>query len=131
MNRTSLQRKIATAALALTAAAAIALAAGSAIAQADEEPVPVVRVQPVYPARAISRGETGAVALRFTITADGRTKNIEVVESTARTFEQPAIDALRKWRYDRQSTERQGVQTVLRFQIKGKAGLLPSEQASQ
>ena len=136
MSGLPIQRRMVMAVLALAAGTALALGVDSVVAQSDEELVPVVRVQPVYPARALQRDETGAVALRFTINAGGRTKDIEVIESSSRTFEQPAIDAVRKWRYAPQTengnpVERRGVQTVLRFNRSDRRGLLPSESASR
>jgi TonB family protein len=63
------------------------------------------------------------VTLRFTIDVDGTTKDIEVVESTSPVFEQPAVEALGKWRYALQRENgalvaRHGVQTVMRFELR-------------
>jgi len=39
------------------------------------------------------------VILRFTVTASGSVRDIEVVESTTPLFEEPAIEAALKFRY--------------------------------
>src|SRR5262245_35759780 len=84
------------------------------------EPTLVHRVPPQYPARALQRGRSGAVTLRFTIDANGATKDIEVVESTSSIFEDAAVKALSQWRYvplieNGKPVERPGVQTVISF----------------
>ena len=61
--------------------------------------MPLVKVLPIYPRRALLRGEEGWVLLRFTITASGRVKDIEVVESTDSIFERPSIEAAKKFKY--------------------------------
>jgi protein TonB len=106
----------------LTLAAAIVavtFGAKSATAQSDE-PVPLVRVAAVYPSRELLQGLSGDVTLRFAIDVDGRTKDIEVVESSSGAFERPAVKALSKWRYVPQTAngtpvEKRDVQTVIRF----------------
>lgn len=84
------------------------------------EPTLVHRVPPQYPARALQRGRSGQVTLRFTIDVNGATKDIEVVESSSSVFEDAAVKALRQWRYvplieDGKPVERRGVQTVISF----------------
>ena len=70
-----------------------------AAAQGDDEPMPVVRVNPVYPPEALRAGREGFVELEFTIAVNGATKDVVVIESSSPEFEEPAIAALRGWRY--------------------------------
>lgn len=62
--------------------------------------IPLVRIQPQYPRRAIMRGTEGEVVLAFTITPTGGVKNIEVVSATPKgIFERAAKRALLKWKF--------------------------------
>jgi TonB family protein len=95
---------------------------GRVAAQADSDVVPLVRIAPTYPPEAISAGRDGDVRLRFTIAADGATKDIVVEESTSPEFEQPATAALKRWIYaprvvDGEPVERRDVLTIIRFRI--------------
>ncbi|MGD8810723.1 MAG: energy transducer TonB [Gammaproteobacteria bacterium] len=65
----------------------------------DGEYLPIVKVAPVYPARAASRGLEGYVIVEFTVTPTGATKDIFVVESTSSLFERAAVDAAAKFKY--------------------------------
>ncbi len=47
----------------------------------DGEYLPIVKVQPQYPRRALSRGMTGWVILEFTVTAQGFVENPVVLEN--------------------------------------------------
>lgn len=56
--------------------------------------------QPDYPRQALRAGTEGWVQLTFTITAEGRVNEIEVVESKPRgTFDRAAIEAVSSWQY--------------------------------
>jgi len=67
---------------------------------AGREPSALVRVPPVYPPGARARGVQGRVVVEFTIGADGRVADPQVVEATPRgVFEGAALDAVRQWRF--------------------------------
>ena len=61
--------------------------------------LPIVRVAPVYPARALSQGLEGFVDLSFTVTTVGTVKDPIVLHSTSRLFERAALRALLKYKY--------------------------------
>jgi len=61
--------------------------------------LPIVRVAPVYPRRALDNGLSGSVTIEFTVTKKGRVKRPRVVESTDSVFDKAAIEAVRKFRY--------------------------------
>jgi periplasmic protein TonB len=67
---------------------------------ADGDYLLLTRIQPSYPAKAISSNLEGSVVLEFTITARGTTADIVVVRSTHAAFERPAIAALERYRYE-------------------------------
>jgi protein TonB len=97
---------------------------GAAAAAAnDTDVVPLVRVNPQYPARAMQRGIEGWVHLEFTITEAGTTKDIAVVEADpVNVFEAAAVAAVRKYKYkpkveQGQPVERPGVAVMLSFKL--------------
>ena len=51
---------------------------------AEGDYLPIVRVAPVYPARALSRGLEGYVDMGFTVTTTGTVKDPVVLFSTSR-----------------------------------------------
>ncbi|HCZ9540069.1 TPA: energy transducer TonB [Vibrio alginolyticus] len=66
----------------------------------NQQALPLYRVDPRYPSKALKRRVEGYVIMRFTIDATGRPKDIEVIEAEPeRIFEREAIRALKKWKY--------------------------------
>jgi protein TonB len=70
---------------------------GMNIAEGDY--LPIVRVAPVYPARALSRGLEGHVDLAFTVTQTGTVVDPVVIFSTSSLFERAATRAVLKFKY--------------------------------
>jgi len=70
---------------------------GMNIAEGDY--LPIVRVAPVYPARALSRGLEGHVDLSFTVTQTGTVTDPVVMFSTSSLFERAATRAVLKFKY--------------------------------
>ena len=93
---------------------------GMNIAEGDY--LPIVRVAPVYPARALSRGLEGYVDMAFTVTSTGTVKDPVVVFSTSSLFERAAIRAVLKFKYkprvvDGVPVEVPNVKTRITFKI--------------
>ena len=93
---------------------------GMNIAEGDY--LPIVRVAPVYPARALSRGVEGYVDMSFTVTTTGTVKDPIVLFSTSSLFERAATRAVLKFKYkprvvDGQPVEVAGVKTRITFKI--------------
>jgi protein TonB len=58
-------------------------------------------VPPAYPREAERMGIKGWVDVEFTIAPDGRTQDVIVRNAEpARTFDQSAVDAIRRWRFE-------------------------------
>jgi len=73
---------------------------GAAGQGGDSDPVPVVRVNPQYPARAMQRGIEGWVQLRFTVSAAGTVRDIQVEKAEPPNyFEQSAVNAVSRYKY--------------------------------
>ena len=65
----------------------------------DQGYLPIIRVAPRFPMRAIENKIGGYVILSFTVDTKGRTKNIKVKESSHKMFERNSIKAALKYRY--------------------------------
>jgi len=95
---------------------------GMNIAEGDY--LPIVRVAPVYPARALSRGVEGYVDMGFTVTTTGTVKDPAVLFSTSSLFDRAATRAVLKFKYkprvvDGQPVEVPNVKTRITFKIEG------------
>lgn len=66
----------------------------------NQQAMPLYRVEPNYPAKALKRGAEGYVIMSFTIDPTGKPVDIEVIEANPRRmFEREAVRALKKWKY--------------------------------
>jgi protein TonB len=95
---------------------------GMNIAEGDY--LPIVRVAPVYPARALSRGLEGYVDMSFTVTTTGTVRDPIVLFSTSSLFERAATRAVLKFKYkprvvDGIAVDVSGVKTRITFKIEG------------
>jgi protein TonB len=93
---------------------------GMNIAEGDY--LPIVRVAPQYPQRALSRGLEGYVDLQFTVTTAGTVRDPLVLFSTSSLFERAATRAVMKFKYkprvvDGIPVDVPGVKTRISFQI--------------
>lgn len=111
---------------------------GGGFGISDGEYLPIVKVQPVYPRRALSRGMSGWVIVEFTVTEQGTVTNPVVVENCAwikgprsegdcednpnSIFDSSATRAAEKFKYkpkviDGQPVETAGVQNKITFEL--------------
>lgn len=111
---------------------------GGGFGISDGEYLPIVKVQPQYPRRALSRGMTGWVIVEFTVTEQGTVRDPIVVENcgwikNARkegecfdspngVFDRAAINAAEKFKYkpkviDGTPVETAGVQNKITFEL--------------
>ncbi|MCW4438802.1 energy transducer TonB [Vibrio splendidus] len=66
----------------------------------NQQAMPLFRVEPRYPAKALKRGAEGHVIMSFTIDETGRPIDIQVTDANPRRmFEREAMRALKKWKY--------------------------------
>ena len=67
----------------------------------EGEYLPIVKVAPIYPASAASKGTEGYCLVQYTVTTNGSTKDVEVVdgECTNAAFRRPSIIAAQKFKY--------------------------------
>jgi protein TonB len=92
-------------------------------AGSDRDVIPLVRINPDYPPRALSRGLEGWVQVQFTITPTGTVADAKVINAEPKNiFDDAALKAIARWRYNPKveggvAVERVGVQTIIRFQL--------------
>ena len=95
---------------------------------ADGEYMPIVAVAPEYPRRAAQRGLEGFVTVRFTVTTNGSTRDIEVVDAVdtegreTSIFNRSAIRAAERFKFrprvvDGEPTEVAGVSYRFVFEL--------------
>jgi protein TonB len=111
---------------------------GGGFGISDGDYLPIVKVQPQYPRRALSRGMTGWVIVEFTVTEQGTVQNAVAVENcgwikNARkegecfdnpnsVFDSAAVKAATKFKYkpkviDGEPVETAGVQNKITFEL--------------
>ena len=101
------------------------LTGGISLGSSDGDYLPIVKVAPIYPRRAQSRGLEGYVIVEFTVTKNGSVKDPFVVEATPEgVFDRAALDAALKFKYkprvvDGSPTEVAGVQNKISFALDG------------
>jgi protein TonB len=103
----------------------MSLGKGLSLDRGDGEYLPIVKVAPIYPRRAQSRGIEGFVIVEFVVTTNGSVKTPVVVRAEPQSiFDQAAIDAVLKFKYkprmvDGVAQEVAGVQNKITFAIDG------------
>ncbi len=69
------------------------------VSQLDQKPVLRVPVQPTYPYEMSRAGINGNVTVEFIISTNGDVTQAQVIKSSHREFEVPAIQAVLKWKF--------------------------------
>lgn len=99
------------------------LSGGLSLDTGDGDYLPIVKVAPIYPRRAQSRGIEGYVIVEFTVTKNGSVRDPVVVESNPESiFDRAAMDAALKFKYkprvvDGVAMEVAGVQNRITFEM--------------
>ncbi len=92
-------------------------------AKVSQDPVPLARVNPDYPRRALQMGLEGWVKVRYSVDANGAVVDATVVDSKPRRiFDEAAIDAVSHWQYDPKiedgvPVQYAGAETTFRFTL--------------
>jgi len=69
------------------------------VSQLDQRPILRVPVQPTYPYEMSRAGISGNVVVEFIISTNGDVVQAQVVKSSHREFEVPALQAVLKWKF--------------------------------
>lgn len=81
-------------------------------AVAEAEYLPIVKIAPTYPRRALTRGLEGHCTVEYTVATDGTTRNVTVVEDDCShfLFKKPSVAAAKKFRYQPRVIEGQAIE---------------------
>ncbi|MFT5756151.1 MAG: protein TonB [Alteromonadaceae bacterium] len=106
-------------------AADVGLSGGLSLGRGDGEYLPIVKVAPIYPRRAQSRGIEGYAIVEFTVNSNGSVENPIVIEANPEgVFDRAAMDAALKFKYkprvvDGVAMAVSGVRNKISFEIDG------------
>jgi protein TonB len=88
------------------------------MADLDQKPRAVYQPAPTYPASLRSRKIDGVVTVLFVVDSNGRVTNAKVEKSSDPAFDKPALDAVRKWKFDPAMKEGRKVSAKMRAPIR-------------
>lgn len=86
----------------------------------DRPPREIVRVAPILPQSILTRNDarpSGQVVVMFTVDAEGNARDPVIVESTREEYEEPALEAVLKWRFRPGRKDGRNVRTRVRVRI--------------
>lgn len=102
----------------------IEMSGGFSLGVGEGDYLPIVKVAPIYPQRALSRGIEGFCVVQYTVTRNGTIRDPFVIEDqcTSSLFHRASIQAALKFKYkprvvDGQSIEVPGVQNKFTYEI--------------
>jgi len=102
---------------ALTAAQSVVQEAFD-VSDLEKRPVAVSQAAPAYPADLRKAKVEGSVTLVFVLNEEGRVEDPRVENSSRPEFEKPALEAVRKWRFQPGMKDGQPVRTYIRVPIR-------------
>jgi len=102
----------------------IEMTGGFSLGVGEGDYLPIVKVAPIYPNRALTRGIEGFCVVQYTVTRQGTTINPVVIEDmcTSTLFHRASINAALKFKYkprimDGEAVEVPGVQNKFTYEI--------------
>jgi protein TonB len=102
----------------------IEMSGGFSLGVGEGDYLPIVKVAPIYPQRALSRGIEGFCVVQYTVTSLGTIRDPVIVESmcTSSLFHRASLQAALKFKYkprviDGQAVEVPGVQNKFTYEI--------------
>jgi protein TonB len=102
----------------------IEMSGGFSLGVGEGDYLPIVKVAPIYPARALQRGLEGFCVVQYTVTSLGTIKNPVVIEDqcTSSLFHRASLQAALKFKYkprviDGEAVEVPGVQNKFTYEI--------------
>ena len=102
----------------------IEMSGGFSLGVGEGDYLPIVKVAPIYPARALQRGLEGFCVVQYTVTSLGTIKNPVVVEDqcSSSLFHRASLQAALKFKYkprviDGEAVEVSGVQNKFTYEI--------------
>jgi protein TonB len=102
----------------------IEMSGGFSLGVGEGDYLPIVKVAPIYPQRALSRGIEGFCVVQYTVTRQGTIRDPVVIENmcTSSLFQNASLQAATKFKYkprviDGQAVEVPGVQNKFTYEI--------------
>lgn len=102
----------------------IEMSGGFSLGVGEGDYLPIVKVAPIYPQRAASRGISGHCTVEYTVTRQGTVRDPVVVENdcTSSLFHRASLQAALKFKYkprviDGQAVEVSGVRNRFKFEL--------------
>jgi len=102
----------------------IEMTGGFSLGVGEGDYLPIVKVAPIYPNRALTRGVEGFCVVQYTVTRQGTTKDPIIVEDqcTSSLFHRASLNAALKFKYkprimDGEAVEVPGVQNKFTYEI--------------
>jgi len=102
----------------------IEMTGGFSLGVGEGDYLPIVKVAPIYPNRALTRGIEGYCVVQYTVTRQGTTKDPVVIENqcTSTLFHRASLNASLKFKYkpriiDGEAVEVSGVQNKFTYEI--------------
>jgi protein TonB len=102
----------------------IEMTGGFSLGVGEGDYLPIVKVAPIYPQRALTRGVEGYCVVEYTVTRQGTTRDPFVVEDqcTSSLFHRASLQAALKFKYkprilDGEAVEVRGVQNKFTYEI--------------
>jgi protein TonB len=102
----------------------IEMSGGFSLGVGEGDYLPIVKVAPIYPQRALTRGVEGYCVVEYTVTRQGTTRDPFVVEDqcTSSLFHRASLQAALKFKYkprviDGEAVEVRGVQNKFTYEI--------------
>jgi len=102
----------------------IEMTGGFSLGVGEGDYLPIVKVAPIYPNRALTRGIEGYCVVQYTVTRQGTTRDPVVIESqcTSSLFHSASVNAALKFKYkprimDGEAVEVPGVQNKFTYEI--------------
>jgi protein TonB len=88
------------------------------LSEIDQKPRAVFQESPLYPAEMRGKKVEGVVTVEFVVDATGKVDRARVEKSSLAVFETPALNAVRKWKFEPGVRAGQRVPSKLRIQIR-------------
>lgn len=102
----------------------IEMTGGFSLGVGEGDYLPIVKVAPIYPNRALTRGVEGYCVVQYTVTRQGTTRDPVVIEDqcTSSLFHRASVNAALKFKYkpriiDGEAVEVPGVQNKFTYEI--------------
>jgi protein TonB len=97
---------------------------GFSLGVGEGDYLPIVKVAPIYPQRAVSRGVEGHCIVEYTVTRSGTTRDVDVVadQCSSSLFEKASVAAALKFKYkprvvDGEAVEVSGVRNKFTYEL--------------